>query len=127
MGVSLPAAGRRLAVLASGAGSNLQAILDACDAGALDKAARAGVRAVTLVPLGEEARADYDARLAQVVAAADPDHVVLAGWMRILTMAFVGRFPGRVINLHPALPGELPGTHAIQRAHREASAGERTR
>jgi formyltetrahydrofolate-dependent phosphoribosylglycinamide formyltransferase len=144
MGVTLPAAGRRLAVLASGAGSNLQAILDACaagtvaaevvlvvtnrpDAGALDKAARAGVRAVTLAPLGEAARADYDARLTEVVAAADPDHVVLAGWMRILTLAFLGRFPGRVINLHPALPGELPGTHAIERAHREALAGERTR
>ncbi|MGH9270833.1 MAG: IMP dehydrogenase, partial [Ilumatobacteraceae bacterium] len=73
-----------------------------------------------------EARADYDARLADTVAVHDPDDVVLAGWMRILTMAFLDRFPGRVLNLHPALPGQLPGTHAIDRAWHEALAGERT-
>src|SRR6188472_3149398 len=125
MGVTPPAAGRRLVVLASGSGSNLQAVLDACaagtiaaqvalvvtnrpDAGALDRAARAGVRAVTLAPLADEPRSEYDTRLAEVVASARPDHVVLAGWMRILTMSFLGRFPGQVVNLHPALPGELP-------------------
>jgi phosphoribosylglycinamide formyltransferase-1 len=144
MGVTPRAAGRRLVVLASGSGSNLQAVLDGCaagtiaaevalvvtnrpDAGALDRATRAGVRSVTLAPLTDEARADYDARLAEVVAAARPDFVVLAGWMRILSMSFLARFPGQVINLHPALPGELPGTHAIERAHREARAGQRTR
>ena len=74
-----------------------------------------------------EARADYDARLADVVAGFGPDFVVLAGWMRILTMSFLGWFPDRVVNLHPALPGELPGTHAIERAWQEALAGERTR
>ena len=47
--------------------------------------------------------------------------------MRILTLSFLGRFPDRVVNLHPALPGELPGTHAIERAWHEALAGERTR
>ncbi|HEY3484020.1 MAG TPA: formyltransferase family protein, partial [Ilumatobacteraceae bacterium] len=73
-----------------------------------------------------EARADYDARLADVVAGFGPDVVVLAGWMRILTMSFLGWFPGRVVNLHPALPGELPGTHAIERAWQEALSGERT-
>ena len=73
-----------------------------------------------------EARADYDARLADVVAGFGPDFVVLAGWMRILTMSFLGWFPDRVVNLHPALPGELPGTHAIERAWQEALAGERT-
>jgi phosphoribosylglycinamide formyltransferase-1 len=46
--------------------------------------------------------------------------------MRILTMSFLGWFPQRVINLHPALPGELPGTRAIERAWHEALAGERT-
>ena len=45
--------------------------------------------------------------------------------MRLLTMSFLGWFPDRVINLHPALPGELPGTHAIERAWAEASAGTR--
>jgi phosphoribosylglycinamide formyltransferase-1 len=52
---------------------------------------------------------------------------VLAGWMRILTMNFLSRFDHRVINLHPALPGELPGTHAIERALEEAQAGRRAR
>jgi phosphoribosylglycinamide formyltransferase-1 len=147
MGVTPPAVGRRparLVVLASGAGSNLQAVLDACaagvigaevvlvvtnrpDAGALERAARAGVRAVALAPLEGQARSDYDEGLADVVAGARPDVVVLAGWMRILSMAFLARFPGRVVNLHPALPGELPGTHAIERAHDEARAGARTR
>jgi phosphoribosylglycinamide formyltransferase-1 len=75
----------------------------------------------------DEARADYDARLADVVAGFGPDLVVLAGWMRLLTMSFLGWFPGRVVNLHPALPGELPGTRAIERAWHEALAGERTR
>ena len=134
----------RLVVLASGTGSNLQAILDACAGGtlpaevaavvsdrpaatALDRATAAGVPAIALAPEPGELRADYDTRLAAVVGAREPDIVVLAGWMRILTMSFLGRFPDRVVNLHPALPGELPGTHAIERAWHEALAGERTR
>jgi phosphoribosylglycinamide formyltransferase-1 len=134
----------RLAVLASGSGSNLQAILDACahgklaadvvlvvsdrgDAYALERALTAGVRAVHLPRDDGEARADYDARLADTVMTAAPDLVVLAGWMRILTMKFLGHFPSRVVNLHPALPGELPGTHSIERAFAEFEQGERTR
>jgi formyltetrahydrofolate-dependent phosphoribosylglycinamide formyltransferase len=133
----------RLVVLASGNGSNLQAILDACAAGtlpaevtavvsdrpdatALTRATAAGVAAIPLPPAPGEARADYDIRLADAVVAHDPDLVVLAGWMRILTMAFLGRFPDRVVNLHPGLPGELPGTNAIERAWHEALAGTRT-
>ena len=134
----------RLVVLASGAGTNLQAILDACnesrlpadvvavvsdhaDAGALARASGAGVPAVHIGPQQGEPRSDYDARLADVVAGFGPDFIVLAGWMRILTMNFLGWFPDRVVNLHPALPGELPGIHAIERAWHEAVAGERTR
>jgi phosphoribosylglycinamide formyltransferase-1 len=134
----------RLAVLASGNGSNLQAILDACAAGslpaevvavvsdrpdakALARATAAGVPAIPLAKAPAEARSDYDARLVDAVGAHEPDLVVLAGWMRILTMSFLGRFPERVVNLHPALPGELPGTHAIERAWHEAVAGQRTR
>jgi phosphoribosylglycinamide formyltransferase 1 len=134
----------RLVVLASGTGSNLQAILDACadgtvparvvavvsnrpDAIALTRSAAAGVPAIAIAPAPGEVRADYDDRLADAVDAHDPDVVVLAGWMRILTKRFLGRFPGRVVNLHPALPGELPGTHAIERAWHEALAGERSR
>ena len=135
--------GSRLVVLASGSGTNLQAVLDACadgrlpatvvavvsdqaDAGALVRAGAAGVPAVHVGRHPGEARADYDARLADVVAGFGPDLVVLAGWMRILTMSFLGWFPDRVVNLHPALPGELPGTHAIERAWQEARAGTRT-
>ena len=134
----------RLVVLASGTGSNLQAILDACRSGglaaevvavvsdkdnayALKRAADAGVPSVHVgVHAGEE-RGDYDARLADIVAGFAPDLIVLAGWMRILTNAFLGWFPNEVINLHPALPGELPGTRAVERAWHEALAGERTR
>jgi formyltetrahydrofolate-dependent phosphoribosylglycinamide formyltransferase len=133
----------RLVVLVSGSGSNLQAVLDACAAGriaaevvavisnrldayALERAERAGVPSVRIAIHEGEARSDYDARLADVVAGFAPDYVVLAGWMRILTMSFLGWFPDRVVNLHPALPGELPGTRAIERAWQEAMAGERT-
>ena len=133
----------RLVVLVSGSGSNLQAIIDACaderlpadvvavvsnkpDVFALQRADAAGVPAVHVGVHPGEDRGDYDARLADVVAGFDPDLVVLAGWMRILTMSFLGWFPNRVVNLHPALPGELPGTRAIERAWDEASAGERT-
>jgi len=134
---------KRLVVLVSGSGSNLQAIIDACadeqlpaevvavvsnkpNVFALQRADAAGVPAVHVgVHPGEE-RSDYDARLADVVAGFDPDLVVLAGWMRILTMSFLGWFPHRVVNLHPAMPGELPGTGAIERAWDEAVAGTRT-
>ena len=54
-----------------------------------------------------------------------PDWVVLAGWMRVLSMSFLGWFPGMVVNLHPALPGELPGVNSIERAWHEAQAGQR--
>ena len=134
----------RLVVLASGNGSNLQAVLDACasrtlpaqvvavvsdhdHAYALKRAADAGVPSVHVGRHPGEPRGDYDARLADVVAGFGPDLVVLAGWMRILTSSFLGWFPDRVVNLHPALPGELPGTHAIERAWHQALAGERTR
>ena len=134
----------RLVVLASGTGSNLQAILDACQSGglmaevvavvsdkdnayALKRAADAGVPSVHVGVHAGEDRDDYDARLADIVAGFAPDLIVLAGWMRILTNAFLGWFPNEVINLHPALPGELPGTRAVERAWHEALAGERTR
>lgn len=133
---------KRLVVMVSGSGSNLQAIIDACaderlpaevvavvsnkpDVFALQRADAAGVPAVHVGVHPGEQRSDYDARLADVVAGFDPDLIVLAGWMRILTMSFLGWFPHRVVNLHPALPGELPGTGAIERAWREAEAGAR--
>jgi formyltetrahydrofolate-dependent phosphoribosylglycinamide formyltransferase len=132
----------RLVVLASGSGTNLQAILDACadgrlparvaavvsnkaGAGALQRAADAGVPFVHVAPQQGEARNDYDARLADIVSGFDPHWVVLAGWMRLLSMSFLGWFPGMVVNLHPALPGELPGVDAIARAWQEAQSGQR--
>ena len=134
----------RLVVMASGTGSNLQAILDACTGGELDaevvavvsdkdnayalkRAADAGVPSVHVGCHAGEDRAEYDTRLADIVSGFAPDLIVLAGWMRILTNAFLGWFPDEVINLHPALPGELPGTRAVERAWHEALAGERTR
>ncbi|MBI4927463.1 MAG: phosphoribosylglycinamide formyltransferase [Anaerolineae bacterium] len=123
----------RLVVLVSGSGSNLQAVLDACaqgvleadvcavvsnraDAFALERARQKGIPALLLEKLKEEDRESYDRRLADLIGTYHPDWVILAGWMRILTASFIGRFPNRVINLHPALPGMFPGTHAIERA-----------
>lgn len=124
---------RKLVVLISGNGSNLQAILDACvsrvldakvvlvvsdraDAYGLERARRAHVPAVVKPKSKLQDRREYDAELADLVAAQQPDWVVLAGWMRVLTLPFLQRFPNRVVNLHPALPGAFPGTHAIERA-----------
>ena len=130
-----------LVVLISGSGTNLQAILDACASGSLparvaavisnkreayglERARKAGVPAIYLPKPKEQDRREYDAQLAARVAGFQPDWVVLAGWMRVLSAAFLERFPGRVVNLHPALPGMFPGTHAIQRAHEAFQRGE---
>ena len=133
----------RLVIMVSGNGSNLQAILDACEYGwlvadvvgvvcnkagvpAITRAERSTVPVVILEPLVDEKRHDYDMRLRAVVQGFDPDIVVLAGFMRILSNAFLQQFPSRVVNLHPALPGELPGTHAIERAFVESRENWRT-
>lgn len=131
----------RLVVLISGSGTNLQAILNACADGSLPasvvavlsnkpeaygltRAANAGVAAVALPKADGESRSAYDARLTEIVQGYAPDYVVLAGWMRILTSNFLNHFPNRVINLHPALPGMFPGTHAIERAFEAWQKGE---
>jgi len=133
----------RLVIMASGNGSNAQAVIDACADGrlqarvvavvsdklgarVLERADTAGLPAVHVGRRPGESRADYDARLAEVITGFDPDLVVLAGWMRVLTMSFLGWFPGMVVNLHPALPGELPGTDAIERAFTQAQQGQRS-
>jgi len=134
---------KRLVVLVSGNGTNLQAILDACASGllparvvgvvsnvtgafALERARIAGVPSRVCVKRKAQDRRAYDAELADVVAALAPDWVVLAGWMRILSSDFLVRFPNRVLNLHPALPGAFPGTHAIARAYEAFQRGEIT-
>lgn len=131
----------RLVVLISGNGSNLQAILDACASGELDaqvisvvsnkadaygliRAKKANVEAIYFAKQENESRQGYDARLASYVSACSPDYVILAGWMRILSSAFLSSFPNKVINLHPALPGMFPGTHAIERAFEAYQRGE---
>ncbi len=131
----------RLVVLISGNGSNLQAILDACSLGELDvqvisvvsnkadaygliRAKNAGVEAVHFAKLASEARQEYDKRLADYVTTKQPDYIVLAGWMRILSSSFLSFFPNKVINLHPALPDTFPGTHAIERAFETYQRGE---
>lgn len=137
-GASPPA---RLVVLISGHGSNLQAILEACASGelpaqvtavisnksqayGLERARLAGVPAVYQPKPQAQARQAYDAALADLAASYQPDWIVLAGWMRLLSSAFLGRFAGRVINLHPALPGAFAGTEAIARAFEAYRRGE---
>jgi formyltetrahydrofolate-dependent phosphoribosylglycinamide formyltransferase len=131
----------RFVVLISGNGSNLQAILDACNSGELDaqvvcvisnkadayglvRAKNAGVDAIYFSKQENESRQGYDARLAAYVSTCLPDYIILAGWMRILSSFFLSHFPKRVINLHPALPGKFPGTHAIERAFEAYQRGE---
>ncbi len=134
----------RVVVLISGSGTNLQAILDACgdgrlpaqvvgvvsnkaDAYGLTRARAAGVEAVYLPKPKDEDRRAYDRRLAERVRGFQPDWVVLAGWMRILSSEFLAPIQNRVINLHPALPGTFPGTDAIERAFHAFQRGEISR
>jgi len=132
----------RLVVLASGNGTNLQAIIDACEskqidaqvvgvvsdkheAFALNRAQCHNVETAVVAAKPHETRQQYDARLAQIVSAWQPHIIVLAGFMRVLSNSFLSQFPNQVINIHPALPGELPGTRAIERAFVEFTQGSR--
>ncbi len=131
----------RLVVLTSGNGSNLQAILDACasgelsasvvsvisnkaDAYSLTRAHNAGIEAIYFPKLENETRQEYDSRLANYINTKQPDYIILAGWMRILSSFFLSAFPNKVVNLHPALPDTFPGTHAIERAFEAFQRGE---
>jgi phosphoribosylglycinamide formyltransferase-1 len=122
----------KLAVLASGAGSNLQAILDTVhgrdgievvgvasnvpDAPALARAAAAGVPTAAF-PLADHGDRDArDAALADWVEGRGARLVVLAGYMQLLTPAFLARFPHAVVNVHPALLPSFPGLRAVERA-----------
>ena len=136
---------KKLAVFISGSGSNLQAILDAIADGRLDveivlvvsnrknaygltRANNAGIPTLyfpfTSYRDAGKTRETYDADLAQKVNAYQPDLVVLAGWMHILSPAFLNRFPHRVINLHPALPGTFVGIGGIEWAFEAYQKGE---
>jgi phosphoribosylglycinamide formyltransferase-1 len=117
-------------VLASGTGNTLQALLDAAadpaygaqvvavgsdrpGARALERAAAAGVPTFTVALDACPDRAAWNHELAEAVASHEPDLVVCAGFMRILSRDFLGRFPARVVNTHPALLPSFPGAHAV--------------
>jgi phosphoribosylglycinamide formyltransferase-1 len=122
----------RVAVLISGEGTNLQALIDAARAkrlGAtiaavlsnrsaargLERARDAGVAAVHVAAIRGEPRADYDARLSAALAPHEPDLLVLAGFMRILGPAFIEAFAGRMLNIHPSLLPAYPGLDTHRR------------
>ena len=119
--------GSRFAVLASGSGTNLQALLDAYpqelvvvagdkeEAFAFERARRAGIAFEYVDPRDFETRKEFDAELADRIAAYDMQLVVGAGYMRVLTPVFLERFPA-VINVHPSLLPEFRGLHAIRKA-----------
>lgn len=123
----------RLVVLVSGAGTNLQALLDACtDPGygaqvvavgadragvpALDRAGRAGVPTFVHRVADYPDRADWDRALTASCAAAQPSLIVLAGFMKLVGKDFLAAFGGRVINTHPALLPAFPGMHGVRDA-----------
>ncbi len=118
-----------LGVLASGRGSNLQAILDAIERGALParvgivlsnkKDAPALLRAspsLFVDPAGYASRSDYDAYLATLLRRHGVDLVVLAGYMRLITPPLIAAYPGRIVNVHPSLLPAFPGLHAQRQA-----------
>jgi phosphoribosylglycinamide formyltransferase-1 len=122
----------RIVVLVSGTGSNMSALIDACEAGivpgevvaviadrdcvALRAAEKRGIETCFLEPSDFSSRAEWSEALARTVADRVPDLVVSAGFMRILAPAFVDSFPGKLINLHPSLLPAFPGAHAVRDA-----------
>lgn len=122
----------RLAVLASGEGSNLQALLgsvhghggvevvavasDRPDCRALQRAREAGVSTEAFPGASFAGRGERDLAMADWLDARQVELVVLAGYMALLTDAFLRRFPGRVINVHPALLPAFPGLRAVEQA-----------
>lgn len=123
----------RLVVFASGHGSNLQVLIDACAAAQLDaqialvvvnrpqalalQRARAAQLPVLLCPRGAQDRWQWEQGLVEALAPLAPRLLVLAGWDQLLIGPLLQRYPQAIINLHPALPGMWPGLGAIARAH----------
>lgn len=120
---------KRIAILISGRGSNMQAILDADlpaevtvvasntpDAKGLEIARARGLQTAVVNHRDFPDRAGFDAALADKLAGYRPDVVVLAGFMRILTATFISRYPGRILNIHPSLLPAFPGVDTHRRA-----------
>jgi phosphoribosylglycinamide formyltransferase-1 len=120
------------AVLISGGGSNLQAIIDACQAGTLDlelaavlsnkpragginRARQAGIPVDVVENTAFANREQFDEVVADTLERYAPDLLILAGFMRILSAAFVQRFEGKIVNIHPSLLPEYTGLHTHQR------------
>ena len=123
----------RITVLISGRGSNLAALIDAANAGAIDGAVtqvisnrpgamglahaeRNGIATRVVDHRAFASRDDFDAALADAIDASEPDLIVLAGFMRILGAPFVSRYAGRMLNIHPSLLPDYPGTDTHARA-----------
>lgn len=123
----------RLAILISGRGSNMQAFMDACASGelnaeisvvlsnnpgaaGLERAAEAGIATRCVNHRDYESREVFDAAMVQALAPFEPDLVILAGFMRILTPVFIEPFTGKLLNIHPSLLPKYPGLHTHQRA-----------
>lgn len=123
----------RLGVLVSGSGTNLQALLDACAAPgfpaevavvvsnvptafALERAKKAGVATAVVEHKSFADRPAFEARLMEVLREHRAELICLAGFMRILGGGFLGAFPGRVLNIHPALLPAFPGMHGARQA-----------
>ncbi|WP_303785461.1 phosphoribosylglycinamide formyltransferase [Azovibrio restrictus] len=125
---------KRIVILISGRGSNMEAMIRARDqgrlpgaelvavianrpdAGGLQTAAAAGIPTRVLDHKAFADRTSFDAALADCIDGFEPDLVVLAGFMRILTEGFVRRFEGRLLNIHPSLLPAFPGLHTHRRA-----------
>jgi phosphoribosylglycinamide formyltransferase-1 len=124
---------RRLGVLVSGRGSNLQALIDAIGdgrldatiavvianvegAGGLDRARAAGIEAVCISHRGWPSRDDFDRAVARELQAHDVELVCLAGYMRIAGAPLLEAFPNAILNIHPALLPSFPGLHAQRQA-----------
>jgi len=126
----VPTVNARVAVLASGSGTNLQALMDDPvvgpwitlavsdreDARALERARARGVAAVFVDPKAHTDRASFDRAVLAVLGEHDIEYVALAGFMRILTPELVRAYAGRMLNLHPALLPAFPGAHGVRDA-----------
>jgi phosphoribosylglycinamide formyltransferase-1 len=121
---------KNIVILISGRGSNMEAIVRAQipgariaavianrpDAAGLGFAADHAIPAILVDHKAYPSREAFDAALAEAIDALEPDLVVLAGFMRVLTDAFVNRYAGRLLNIHPSLLPSFPGLHTHQRA-----------
>lgn len=124
---------KKIVVLISGSGSNLQSLIDGCHTGAIDarivavisnqgnayglvRAQQAGIPVCCLDAKQYTDRQAYDSALQTHIDQYQPDLVVLAGFMRILTPSFVQHFAGKLLNIHPSLLPKYPGLHTHRKA-----------